>query len=218
MVQIKICGLTNMEDVAYINQYKPDYAGMVMYFPKSPRNVDDKKAQKLLRNISPDIAKVAVTVSPTVSQLHLIENMGFDYIQIHKDVDSDVISQSRLPVIRAVNVSDNSNIDDTIKYLENMTECDTIYGVLFDAGVPGSGKTFDWDCVAAIRHELEIRNIKLFLAGGLDEDNVSSAVKQVKPDVVDVSSGVEYEDRTPGNGKDPEKIRQFIARARKAVN
>ena len=99
-----------------------------------------------------------------------------------------------------------------------MTEYDKIYGVLFDAGVPGSGKTFDWDCVAAIRHELEIRNIKLFLAGGLDEDNVSSAVKQVKPDVVDVSSGVEYEDRTPGNGKDPEKIRQFIARARKAVN
>ena len=48
MVQIKICGLTNMEDVAYINQYKPDYAGMVMYFPKSPRNVDEEKAQKLL--------------------------------------------------------------------------------------------------------------------------------------------------------------------------
>ena len=199
MVRIKICGLTNMEDVAYINQYKPDYAGMVMCFPKSPRNVDDKKAQKLLRNISPDIAKVAVTVSPTVSQLHLIENMGFDYIQIHKDVDSDVISQSRLPVIRAVNVSDNSNIDDTIKYLENMTECDKIYGVLFDAGVPGSGKTFDW---RLIRNDLKK---DFFLAGGLNSENVKEAISEFNPYAIDLSSSLETD-----GFKDENKIKELV--------
>ena len=68
---------------------------------------------------------------------------------------------------------------------------------------------FDWNSVK----ELELKEKKLFLAGGLNSDNIAAAVKCVMPDVVDVSSGVEYDDVLI-KGKDENKIRQFINNAR----
>ena len=80
-----------------------------------------------------------------------------------------------------------------------------VAGYVFDAGEPGSGKTFDWNSLTDID-----RDGRLFvLAGGLTPDNVRRAIEQVHPDVVDVSSGIEY-DVVGGfqkSGKDPEKMR-----------
>ena len=83
-----------------------------------------------------------------------------------------------------------------------------IKGFVFDATEPGSGKTFDWNSIKDIK-----RNEKMFiLAGGLNPYNVAEAIEMVKPDGVDVSSGVEKED---GVGKDEEKIIEFVRNARK---
>ena len=73
---------------------------------------------------------------------------------------------------------------------------------LFDAAEPGSGKAFDWKRLAEKK-----RKKPWFLAGGLTAENVGRAISLIHPDVVDVSSGVEYTDR---KGKDPEKIAAFI--------
>lgn len=77
-----------------------------------------------------------------------------------------------------------------------------IAGYVFDAIEPGSGKTFDWKLVDNIPRDEKL----LLLAGGLNPDNVRMAIEAVHPDGVDVSSGVENDDKA---GKNPERIRAF---------
>ena len=91
LVQVKICGLTSMDDVHIIEKYGADYAGMVLYYPKSRRNIDINLAAVLVAQLKKsDIKSVAVVVSPDVSQLEAIQNAGFDYIQIWRLSDGEV--------------------------------------------------------------------------------------------------------------------------------
>lgn len=214
MAEIKICGLKIASDIDAVNLYEPEYVGMVMYFPKSSRNVTEELAKTLTTKIKPGINKVAVTVNPSLEQALVIKQLGFDYIQIHGDVSQEVIDGITLPVIRAVNISENNSIGKFEKELEKLAVCNNIYGVLFDAGTPGSGRTFDWTSIGRIQETVRKSGLKLFLAGGLNEHNVSEAVSRVNPDVVDVSSGVEYDDLPSGSGKDADKIKKFIENAR----
>ena len=197
-----------------VNLYEPEYVGMVMYFPKSSRNVTEELAKTLATKIKPGINKVAVTVNPSLEQALTIKQIGFDYIQIHGDASQEVIDGITLPVIRAINISENNSIGKFEKELEKLAVCNNIYGVLFDAGTPGSGRTFDWTSIGRIQETVRKSGLKLFLAGGLNEHNVSEAVSRVNPDVVDVSSGVEYDDLPSGSGKDADKIKKFIENAR----
>jgi phosphoribosylanthranilate isomerase len=190
MAEIKICGLKFPEDVEAVNLYEPDYIGMVMFCPKSARNVSPETAQELLKKINPKIKKVAVVVSPDLEQIQTIEKIGFDFVQIHGEIKNEIFENVKLPVIRAVNVSENSFDEIQKKLLEKVMKWNRIQGVLFEAGV------------------------KLFLAGGLNPENVADAIVRVHPDAVDVSSGVEYSERPPGSGKDAKKVADFIANVR----
>ena len=201
MTKVKICGITTKQDIEYINEYKPDFAGFVMFFPKSKRNIEPNTAKELLNNLISSVKSVAVMVKPTIEQIIIVKECGFDYVQIHGDADSSLLSSSPLPVIRAFNVSDINRFDEYSR-IEN------IIGYLFDSAVPGSGKTFDW----TLLDRLPRNNKKIFmLAGGLDAENVAAAIRQVKPDGVDVSSGVENDN---GIGKCKEKIKAFILNAK----
>ena len=142
--------------------------------------------------------------------LRQIQDNGFDYIQIHGELYEDVYNESRIPIIRAVNIGKNDNMDDIKKSVSEAAHKDKIVGILLDAGIPGSGKTFDWNGVK----ELELKEKKLFLAGGLNSLNVAAAVKCAMPDVVDISTGVEYDDILI-KGKDEKKVKEFILNARK---
>ena len=207
--EIKICGITSREDVRLLIKYGADYAGMVVYYPKSRRNITIDEAGEYVDILKKsDIKTVAVTVSPDVGQLKQIQDKGFDYIQIHGELHEDVYRECRLPIIRAINISED-DINNIRKNIAKEADKDKVAGILLDAGIPGSGKVFDWNSVK----ELELKEKKLFLAGGLNSDNIAAAVKCVMPDVVDVSSGVEYDDVLI-KGKDENKIRQFINNAR----
>lgn len=214
MTAVKICGLKSDADIRAVNRYKPEYAGMVMFCPKSPRNVSCDTAKELLEMLGEDIESVAVTVSPTKEQMEHIAELGFDYIQIHGDVDEAVIADSRLPVIRALNISDETQATVYKDKLEPLMGCDKIAGVLFDAGTPGSGKTFNWKVAASLADVMGQSGFKTILAGGLNPENVSLAIEKIRPDVVDVSSGVEYELEPPGSGKDAGRIEAFIREVR----
>ena len=197
---MKICGLTSEADAGLLIKYGADYGGVVVFYPKSKRDVTIKEAKIIVDILKKsDIKAVAVTVSPTVEQLYKIQEAGFDYIQIHGTLEKAVYEADTIPIIRAVNIADNNNADKTDDII------DKVAGILLDAGVPGSGKTFDWNSIK----ELEITEKKLFLAGGLNSGNVAAAVKCVQPDVVDISSGVEYEDVLI-KGKDESKVKAFI--------
>ena len=195
-VLVKVCGLTDTVEADYLNKNKVDFAGYVLFFPKSKRNISIEKAEQIMAELDENIKKVAVIVSPDESEIQQINGSGFDYVQIHGEIKDRLLEQISKPVFKAFNIKDIKNIH---KYQNNAK----IVGYVFDAAVPGSGKVFDWSILNDIK-----RDAKTFiLAGGLNDSNVREAVKLVNPDVVDVSSGVEYDS---GSGKDPEKIKQFI--------
>lgn len=203
-MKIKICGLTDVKEVQYIKENNVDFTGIVLFFEKSKRNVSVEKAKEIISEVrkAGDIKVFAVTVAPTAEQVKEIEGAGFDYLQIHGVVPDELIESCSIPVIKAFNV------DDLPRY-HSYVNLNNISGFVFDAGEPGSGKTFDWD----VLKKLDRKEDKLYiLAGGLSAENVGRAIEAVKPDGVDVSSGVEYTDRL---GKDPEKIKSFVEAVRK---
>ncbi len=200
MTKVKICGITNLDEVTYINEFIPDYAGFVMFFPKSKRSISPDTAKTLLKKLDRRITSVAVTVAPTMEQIKQACECGFDLIQIHGTVADEILSNPYLKVLKAFNVSD---VDNFQKYSSNKN----ITGYVFDSAAPGSGKTFDWNILKKIPRDGKT----LILAGGLNPDNVVSAINSVCPDGVDVSSGVENEN---GQGKSRKKISEFIANVR----
>lgn len=201
-MKIKICGLTSVDEVEYLKKNNVDFAGIVLFFEKSKRNMTIEKAKEIIERLKQEgIKPVAVTVSPSNEQVQEIESAGFDYIQIHGNIDDTLIRNCKIPVLRAFNVDDIPKYDEYLKL-------DNIAGFVFDAGEPGSGKTFDWNVLTGLKRD----SSKIYiLAGGLNSDNVKRAIDFVKPDGVDVSSGVEYTDRL---GKDPDRIDAFCLAVR----
>ena len=233
--KIKICGLTSTEEASWIVEERVDYAGIVMFYPKSHRNMSVAQAKELLpilkqgRSLSgKPILTVAVTVSPTPGQVNEIQSVGFDRIQVHGDLSKESFDAIQIPIIRAFNGFDE-------EACEKFHHCEKVESYLFDAGKPGSGQTFDWDVLRKLPRDEK----PVFLAGGLNAGNIRQAILEVAPDVVDVSSGVEKD--TPeaskesisaqmtGNvsaefkqsgvvriGKDREKIGAFVKEVRSA--
>lgn len=200
MTKIKICGLMSKADAELVNALNIDYTGVVMFFPKSHRNMEPAAAKAIVSAVKNSIRTVAVVVAPTVEQIREIERCGFDMIQIHGELREEVLEACSLPILKAFNVSD-------MDMLERFNETDKIIGYVFDAAEPGSGKTFDWSMLQSLP-----RGGKLtILAGGLTAQNVGKAIEFLHPDGVDVSSGVENES---GTGKSPIKAAQFVAAVR----
>ena len=198
--KIKICGITSPKETKYLPPDKVDFLGMVLFCPKSKRNISLDRAVEIMKAAPKGIKKAAVTVSPTVEQAEAIEKAGFDYIQIHGTLDSRIPETLSIPIIRAVNMKEGTDLPE---------EMPKIAAWLFDAAQPGSGKSFDWNRLSGLPRNGK----KWVLAGGLTAANVGEAIHQVHPDMVDVSSGVEYGDR---KGKDPAKIAAFIRAVREA--
>lgn len=199
---IKICGITSEEEIGYIAKAGINYAGFVLFFQKSKRNLSLERAEKLIAKLPADIASVAVTVSPTKEQVEAVVDAGFSAIQIHGKVEDSIITSCQIPVFKGFNVSDM----DAFSHYEQMDE---VVGFVMDAAVPGSGKTFDWDLL----QKLPSTEKQVLLAGGLNPDNVGEALAACagKIDGVDTSSGVE---RADGNGKSKERIEAFVRAVR----
>ena len=197
MTQVKICGLRSVEEAEYLNKYGADYAGMVLFFPKSKRNIDLSQAKKIIDALEPSIKKVAVVVSPTLKQVKDLCLLGVDIIQVHGKLDMAVYDLISVDIWKAFNIKDMD------QYLSDVS-LDKIKGFVFDSAEPGSGQAYDRSILSKIQRPAD----KLFiLAGGLRDKNVAQAIADTVPDVVDVSSGVEY---TEAPGKDPDKVAAFI--------
>ncbi len=221
-VGVKICGITSVREAEYLNQYGADYAGMVLFYEKSKRNIDINKAQSVIAALDNKIKSVAVVVSPDAEQAEAIRKAGFDYIQIHGELTDDVYDSIKLPIIRAVNIKGAKGSGKMQEELKGILGKDKVCAVLFDSGTPGSGSTFDWSEAVKVRQTVEESGKKFWLAGGLDRNNVGDAIRIVSPDTVDTSSGVEYDDKSTDFGaeysnseerrwgKSPAMIKEFI--------
>lgn len=211
-MKVKICGLTKVSEAEYLNEAGSDYAGFVFYGP-SKRNVTKEKAQEIMRALNPEILKVAVMVSPEASFVREIEALGFDILQIHKELKTEVLEVATKPVWFAVNVSDEAELDAKENWLESLPKelKDKVTAFVVDAPEFGSGKTFNWrKSKRLLKAGAQSPPKRMFvLAGGLNTENVSEGIKLFHPDVVDVSSGVEGPD-----GKDREKVISFVKNAK----
>lgn len=200
MKKIKICGITDIKEAEYLNEAGVDYAGFVLFFPKSRRNIQIGKAKEILTHLDSHIKSVAVVVEPTKEQLREIEEAGFDLVQIHGGMADEVLSGIKIPVLKAFNVGDLSEFGQYEKK-------ENVAGFVFDAQLPGSGKVFNWSLLQTLPETDKLT----FLAGGLEASNVTDALAATEVDGVDTSSGVEREE---GEGKDLVKIQSFVKAVR----
>jgi phosphoribosylanthranilate isomerase len=221
MLRIKICGITNEADALAAAHAGADTIGLNFY-PKSPRFIAPGFAWTILRAVPPQMGRVGVVVnedSDTINRLLLglgsIPRGGLQAIQLHGDEPPEILRTIRAkPLIRARRFTD----DGIAAIAADLEVCEKTGrlpdAVLIDAATPGryggTGTTVSWSGLADYRRWL--RNVPLILAGGLTPDNVSEAIRVVRPHGVDVASGVES---SPGK-KDHAKVRDFVAAAREA--
>jgi len=213
-MHIKICGLFRDEDIDFVNEGRPDFAGFV--FAKSKRQVSAPLAQYLRFRLANDIVPVGVFVNAPVNEIaSLYRNGVISIAQLHGDEDENYIL--RLKELCAAHSQkrggkpDHQETGGTFKVIkviksEQLTQrlaptCADY--LLIDSGA-GTGKPFDWKLLKTKKFK-----IPWFLAGGVNLDNIGKAL-ELNPFAVDVSSGAE----TDGI-KDREKILQLIAIARK---
>lgn len=197
MTQVKFCGLRRPEDISCANSLKPDYIGFV-FAPKSKRYVEPQKAAELKKALDPEIKAVGVFVNEDISLIvSLLKEGIIDMAQLHGSEDEAYIRQLKektsAPIIKAFKIRAK---EDAQKAESSPADL-----ILLDSG-EGSGKTFNWEFLKGVKRDY-------FLAGGLDADNVSEAVRLLDPFAVDVSSGIET-----GGFKDRAKMEKFMAAVR----
>lgn len=198
MTKIKLCGLSRACDIETANELKPEYIGFV-FAPESRRYVTPEKATELKRLLAHDIKAVGVFVNETPETVADFMNKGIiDIAQLHGNEDEAYIKNLRhltdKPIIKAFRVETANDIE--------RAEQSTSNYILLDSGA-GTGTVFDWKLIQNIQRPY-------FLAGGLDIDNVNSAIEALHPYAVDVSSGIE----TDGL-KEKTKMAAFVAAVRK---
>ena len=208
MVKIKICGLRRKEDIEIANKYKPDYIGFV--FAESPRKVTCEEAKELSSFLSEDIIPVGVFVNEHMKLIVDLFKEGIIKIaQLHGDEDEKYIRNLKdksieqtgkeIPIINAIEIKGILSDDCNNKLLEWRDSVSDYF--ILDSG-KGSGKTFDWNM---IDKSSEFFRNSIFLAGGLNSENLTSAIEEFNPFAVDLSSSVETD-----GFKDEEKIREII--------
>ncbi len=201
MVEVKICGLTSVDDALRCIEAGADAIGL-NFWPGSPRRVDVSTARAIVEAGGDRAEIVGVFVDFTLDQVReILRKTGIHWAQLHGDEPAELVAELLPRAYKAIAVKDGSAIELARHYPGEH--------LLLDASVPGmpggTGRTFDWDIAAAVAKER-----KLTLAGGLNSDNVAKAIRLVNPFRVDVASGVET---TPGT-KDPARVQSFIRAAK----
>jgi len=206
---VKICGITTPEDAVAAQELGADYLGMIL-------------SQGFSRSILPDEAVdiglvaeaplVAVLVDESLDEAERIAELcGASVIQLHGEEDREYAEELRRrggwAIWKAVRVRDPEDVTRAVEVLGTSVD-----GLLLDgwhADRPGgSGVSFCWEDVRPARDHIP-SDLKVIVAGGLTPGNVADVIHALRPDIVDVSSGVELDVRR----KDPELIRAFVRNA-----
>jgi len=198
--RIKICGITRLEDALQAVALGVDALGFV-FVPSSPRYVSMQKAQQILAQLPPFVQTVGLFMDTGAANIEqVLGNIPLDLLQFHGSEDEAFCVQWHKPYIKVVAMGDAA----ASALLQAEQDYASAAGLLLDSHRQGqsggSGKVFDWAMIPTGMDK------PIVLAGGLNCDNVSQAVAQVKPYAVDVSSGVEADKGI----KDAKLMRQFV--------
>ena len=200
MTLVKVCGVTNVEDALAALDAGADMLGFNFY-ARSPRYVTPAAARKIVEQLREGVSCVGVFVNEAAPAEveRIAREAGLGAVQLHGDESPEFCrSLGGLTTIKALRVGADYKPESAAAYQTD--------AVLLDAYVAGArggtGRTFDWRLATLTRERVP----RLFLAGGLNPDNVAPAVAAVRPYAVDVCSGVET---SPGR-KSPELMRRFV--------
>ncbi len=226
MIRVKICGITNEEDINICTSAGVDALGFVVEYPiPVPWNLEKKTARRLMESVPPFVSKVAVLGDDPDEVLSIADFLDPNVIQLHGEETLNSteklifkLKSRGIKVIKALRFS-----VETGKLRGDILDPLAICKRLADAGIDavvldsvtgskpaGTGSTFDWKVARRIRDDV---SIPVILAGGLNAGNVSQAVSDVRPYGVDVISGVE----NPVGKKDPARVHAFLMAVRCAA-
>ncbi|RJP88281.1 MAG: phosphoribosylanthranilate isomerase [Desulfobacteraceae bacterium] len=198
--QIKICGLTKAEDAAKCVSLGADAIGLV-FFKKSPRYLTPPKAQTIIHALPKGTTVVGVFANePLNSIMDIVYSCNINTVQLHGNEPPKFVKDLTLQglrVIKALYMEGEPSVKKMATYDASAYIVECAEGIL----PGGNAMTWNWQDAADFGEQHP-----LILAGGLNADNVTNAIRQAVPDAVDVSSGVES---APGK-KDMHKVQAFI--------
>lgn len=214
MIKVKICGITNLKDAVYAAGLGADYLGFNFY-EKSLRKVSTKMACAIISKIPAIIEPVGIFVDEeTENLMAILKKVPLKLIQLHGTEQPEYIQGLKdkliqeninIRLIKSFRIKAERSIVNIKRYL------DIVDFILLDAYVPGepggTGEVFNWD----IAIEAKEYGKQIFLAGGLNPENIVEAINNVHPYAVDVCSGVE---RLPRR-KDYDKMKLLISSVKK---
>lgn len=211
-LRVKICGLGRRADVEAAAEAGADYAGLVL--AESPRRLAPEEAAELAGAArAAGLRPVGVFVDrPAPEVARLADRLGLAAVQLHGEEDPGACASLRsegAEVWKALRPRSPGELERLVDRYAAHVDALLVEGWSPEAaGGTGTGFPHEW-----LAGDARPAGLRIVLAGGLDPENVAGAVRSVRPDVVDVSSGVES---APGR-KDPGRIRAFVRAARAAA-
>jgi phosphoribosylanthranilate isomerase len=206
-IQIKICGVTNANDARACVELGAEMIGFNFY-RKSPRHIEPDIVRRFVEGLPRQICAVGVFVDADPAEIREVaQTAGVRCVQLHGNATPESCSElgREFRVIRALPTDARFQPE----YTAAFSHCD----VLLDAYHPelhgGTGRTCDWSAARAAMRYARF----LILSGGLNAQNVGSAIAAVMPHAVDVCSGIES---APGV-KDHHALEEFISAVRAAT-
>jgi phosphoribosylanthranilate isomerase len=206
-VQVKVCGLTRVDEAVACARAGAGAVGCVFY-PRSPRCISTVAAREIRRALPSGVTCVGVFVDePFEGVMATASQTGLTAVQLHGNEPPTLVERLRregLFVIKALFADRSPGLDEAPHYSASayLVECGR-------GALPGgNAQDWDWGRVGPFA-----KRFPLILAGGLTPENAAQAVRAALPDAIDVSSGVEV---GPGQ-KDIRRVEQFIAAVATAV-
>lgn len=182
-MKVKFCGLTSLCEIKDVNKVKPDYVGFV--FTESKRRVSIEEAKILKDNLNKKIKVVGVFRNNSIEEiLRAYKLLNLDVIQLHGNEKEEFIKEVRRCISNDIEIWKGINVENA-NILENYKKLD-VEAFILDGNLPGSGIKFSWEPL-----KREGIKAKLFLAGGITEKNIIQGINIIKPDGIDISSGIE---------------------------
>ena len=212
---VKICGIRRQEDALIATELGADAIGLLVGQKHNSLDfISATVARDIARALPPWVEAVLVTHIKEIDELErLLQESEITTIQLHSEIAPSSVERLRhrlphLKIFKSVNIISA----DSVAYPEAFAQL--VDGFVLDSinvttgQVGGTGKTHDW----SVSREIVMRypDVPILLAGGLNSENVRSAIERVRPFGVDVNSGTKASD----GFKDARRMEAFIAQAK----
>jgi phosphoribosylanthranilate isomerase len=208
-MKIKICCISSIEEASLAIKYGATALGLVSHMPSGPGIIDEKLIAKIVTGIPATVESFLLTsltnAAKIIAQHKIISSTAIQFVDA-LPIDAYKEIKDALPNIKLVQVIHVTNEDSVKEAIAIETYVDAL---LLDSGNPkatikelgGTGRTHNWE----LSKQIVMHSTKpVYLAGGLNGNNIKEAITIVQPYGVDICSGV----RT-NNQLDEEKLKNY---------